>query len=297
MPARSPAKGKKFARALKALGPYASELSRHLVQAQEEERKRISRELHDGTGQGLMVLRLYLGMLASESLSPEARLKAQEALRLLDHAIEDLRRIVGRLSPRVLEEMGLLAAIRKEVRELCRSTGMLASVTIPRDPGPLGHEMEIALYRCLQEALHNIVKHSQARNFSVRLEGGKGGASLLVEDDGIGFPAKRGSRGGAFGLLGMRERVAALGGKVRISTRKEGGVSIKVVLPAPRVARFETTAKSGQTLRTMATLAPSDGRNVAQLPGPGMPRTGSARESSAPATPTHAGSPRLAAAR
>ena len=104
--------------------PEVSELSRHLLRAQEKERKRISRELHDGTGQGLMVLRLYLAMLASDGQSPESRAKIQEALQLLDHTVEDLRRIISRLSPRVLEEMGLLAAIRKEVLELAKNTGM-----------------------------------------------------------------------------------------------------------------------------------------------------------------------------
>jgi signal transduction histidine kinase len=212
-----------------------TELSRHLLQAQEDERKRISRELHDGTGQGLMVLRLYLAMLASENLDSEGRLKAQEALRLLDHTIEDLRRIIGRLSPRVLEELGLLAAIRKEVRDLCRNTGLLASLDLPRELHGLGHEAEIALYRSLQESLHNIAKHSRARNFTVRLEAADGTIGLLVEDDGVGFSAKPSSRGGAYGLLGMRERIAAIGGKVRIRSRKEGGVSIRVVLPAPRV--------------------------------------------------------------
>jgi signal transduction histidine kinase len=237
-----PDQGNKPAQALKALGPYASELSRHLVRAQEEERKRISRELHDGTGQGLMVLRLYLGMLASESLTPEARLKANEALRMLDHTIEDLRRIIGRLSPRVLEEVGLLAAIRKEVRELGKRTGMLVTADLPRSLGPLDHETELALYRSLQEALHNIAKHSRARNFTVRLEAGNGFVCLLVEDDGVGFSARRNPRGQAFGLIGMRERVAALGGKVRIRSRKAGGVSIRVMLPVPRAALRQLAA-------------------------------------------------------
>ncbi|PYT52536.1 MAG: histidine kinase, partial [Acidobacteria bacterium] len=104
--------------------PEVLELSRHLVQAQEEERKRISRELHDEAGQGLMVLRLYLGTLVSESPNPELRMKIEEAMSMLDLTIGDLRRIIARLSPRMLEELGLMAAIRKEARELSKSTGM-----------------------------------------------------------------------------------------------------------------------------------------------------------------------------
>ncbi len=136
--------------------PEVLELSRHLVQAQEEERKRISRELHDEAGQGLMVLRLYLGTLVSESPNPELRMKIEEAMSMLDLTIGDLRRIIARLSPRMLEELGLMAAIRKEARELSKSTGMRPRLILPMGFGELDHEIEIALYRSVQEALHNV---------------------------------------------------------------------------------------------------------------------------------------------
>src|SRR5437763_13124277 len=129
--------------------PEVLELSRHLVQAQEEERKRISRELHDEAGQGLMVLRLYLGTLVSESPNPELRMKIEEAMSMLDLTSGDLRRIIARLSPRMLEELGLMAAIRKEARELSKSTGMRPRLILPGF-GELDHEIEIALYRSVQ---------------------------------------------------------------------------------------------------------------------------------------------------
>jgi two-component system sensor histidine kinase NreB len=210
-----------------------AELARHLIGAQEEERKRISRELHDGTGQGLMVLRLYLAMLASESQTPESLLKIQEALKLLDNTVEDLRRIIGRLSPRTLEELGLVAAIRKEARDLSRNTGMKAQLDLSPDLDPINPEIEIAIYRSLQEALHNIAKHSEARNFTVHLTKADGSLCLLVEDDGVGFSRKRNSGGRTFGVLGMRERIAVLGGKVRIHSVKGKGTQIKVTLPQP----------------------------------------------------------------
>jgi signal transduction histidine kinase len=211
-------------------GTTDSELSRHLLRAQEEERKRISRELHDGTGQGLMVLRLYLGMLASESQSLESELKIQEALKLLDHTIEELRRIIGRLSPRTLDELGLLAAARREARGLSRSTGLTARLDLPKEL-VLEHEVEVALYRSLQEALHNIAKHAQARNFVIRIESSRGLVRLTVEDDGVGFSGKSNSRGRSFGLLGMRERIAALGGRVRLHSRKGMGTRLSIALP------------------------------------------------------------------
>jgi signal transduction histidine kinase len=217
-----------------------SELSRHLLQAQEEERKRISRELHDETGQGLMVLRLYLGMLAGDSHRPQLKLKVEEAMTMLDRTIGDLRRIIARLSPRTLEELGLLAAIRKEVRELAKHTGMRAQVDLPEALGEVDHEIEIAIYRSVQEALHNIAKHSQARNFSLRVESQRGGLCLLVDDDGIGFSGKGNPRRQSFGLLGMRERIAALGGTVRVRSRSGRGTRLRIMLP---VAQANGTRK------------------------------------------------------
>jgi signal transduction histidine kinase len=215
--------------------------------AQEEERKRISRELHDGTGQGLMVLRLYLGMLAGDQASVESQTKVQEALRLLDHTIEELRRIIGRLSPRSLEELGLVAAIRKEARNLSRNTRLKARLDLPRELA-LDHESEIALYRSLQEALHNIAKHARARSFVIRIEQANGRVRLSVEDDGIGVSAK--SRPGArgFGLTGMRERIAALGGKVQWRSRRAGGTRLVVELPESTMPARMSGSEAGHEL-------------------------------------------------
>jgi signal transduction histidine kinase len=235
VPSKSPSRGGKTVPELNAPAAQVTELSRHLLRAQEQERKRISRELHDETGQGLMLLRLYLGMLASASEDPECYLKVQEAMRLLDRTIGDLRRIIARLSPRTLDELGLLAAIRKEARELSKNTEMKAQLELPESLGNVDHEIEIAIYRSVQEALHNIAKHSQARNFLVCLEIEGGLVRLLVEDDGEGFSRNGSSRGRSFGILGMRERIAALGGSVRIRSRKGRGTRVNVMLPAPQM--------------------------------------------------------------
>ncbi len=236
MSRRVPFRGRNPIREQNAPGAQTSGLSRHLLLAQEEERKRISRELHDETGQGLMALRLYLAMLASESPSPGSRPKIEDALGMLDRTIEDLRRIIARLSPRILEELGLLAAIRKEARELSKNTEIKAQLRLPQALDQLDHEIEIAIYRSVQEALHNIAKHSQAKNFSVQVEINNGRVDLLVEDDGIGFSGKDRTRGQTFGLLGMRERIAGLGGTVRIHSRKGQGTRLRVMLPLPHAA-------------------------------------------------------------
>ncbi len=244
------------AKSRKASAPLgqASEISRHLVRAQEEERKRIGRELHDGTGQGLMVLRLYLGMLGAGSLDSEAQFKVQEALGLLDNTIEDLRRIIGRLSPQTLERLGLLPAIRKEVREISRNSGIKAALDLPRSLGAVDLEIELALYRSVQEALHNIAKHSQAKNFRVRLQATHETLHLLVEDDGIGFSKKKISQGNGFGLWGMRERVAALGGKVRVNAHPDKGTQLRVTLPTAAGPEAGVAGRSGSRLISTSEL-------------------------------------------
>lgn len=242
MPTRTRSKAVKPAR--ETAPAQLSELSLHLLRAQEEERKRISRELHDETGQGLMVLRLYLSMIASQCGGAEAETKVQEAMTMLDRTIGDLRRIIARLSPRTLDELGLLAAVRKEARELTKNTGIKGKLFLPEDLNGVDHEFEVGIYRAVQEALHNVAKHSQAQNFLVRLEVEQGELQLLVEDDGIGF-SRGDSHRGSFGLWGMRERVAALGGTVRVRSRNGRGTRVRVMLPAFRKPPQKRTNASG----------------------------------------------------
>jgi len=209
---------------------HAAELSRQLLKAQEEERSRISRELHDETGQALMVLRFHLEMLAGDASSKEHRSKIQEALEVLDRSIEGLRRIIARLSPRVLEELGLVAAIRRQAELLVRQTSIKPHLDLPEDFEPLDHDIEVVLYRSAQEALHNLAKHAHARNFTVRLAPAGNKVCLEIEDDGIGF-STRNVRERGFGLTGMRERAAALGGSVKVHSEKGKGTHIRILLP------------------------------------------------------------------
>lgn len=206
------------------------DLSRQLLNAQEEERRRISRELHDETGQGLMVLRFQLEMLASDAKGHEEKAKIQESLELLDRTIEGLRRTIARLSPRVLEELGLLAGIRREAQVVSRHMGIEGDLQLPEEIQPLSRELEVAIYRSVQEALHNIAKHSQAHRFSVKLEIGSSKVTVQIEDDGVGFSPKT-ARDRGFGLEGMRERAAALGGSVSVRSGQEKGTRIRLVFP------------------------------------------------------------------
>ena len=146
-----------------------AELSGHLLKVQEEERKRISRELHDETGQALMVIRLYLGMLDKAVTTRSAKAKIQELLEVVDRTIEGIRRIIGRLSPLVLQELGLIAAIRKEAKDLAKSSGVNARVAVSDDVGRVAPEVETAIYRVVQESLHNVAKHSNAHGVTIEM--------------------------------------------------------------------------------------------------------------------------------
>ena len=209
------------------------ELSRQLLQAQEEERGRISRELHDETGQALMVLRFHLEMLSSETRSGEQKAKIQESLDLLDRTIEGLRRTIARLSPRVLEELGLMAAIQRQAQLLAKHTGIQSHLDLPESMESIDHDLAVALYRSVQEALHNVAKHSRAKNFTVRLTMSKNRISLQVDDDGIGF-VPRSSQQKGFGLTGMRERTAALGGTMKVRSQAEKGTRIQIAFQLER---------------------------------------------------------------
>lgn len=209
-----------------------AELSGHLLRVQEEERKRISRELHDETGQALMVIRLYLGMLESDLSSLSSRAKVFETLEVVDRTILGIRRIIGRLSPLVLQELGLTSAIRKEAKDLEKNNRVETRVAISDEVGRLSPETETALYRIVQEALHNVAKHAQATHVNVVMERQNDGIHLLVEDDGVGIFPKSNFRGNSFGLAGIKERVGMLGGKVRVTSLKGQGTRIEITVPA-----------------------------------------------------------------
>ncbi len=209
-----------------------AELSAHLLRVQEEERKRISRELHDETGQALMVIRLYLGMMESGITKRNARGKIRETVEVVDRTIEGIRRIIGKLSPLVLQELGLIAAIRKEAKGLAKTTGVKTRVLITHEVGRLAPGTEQAIYRVVQEALHNVAKHAQARNVSVQITREEQKVQVVVEDDGIGIQTRGSSHDRSFGLAGIKERIAMLGGVARVISAKGKGTRIEITVPA-----------------------------------------------------------------
>jgi signal transduction histidine kinase len=219
-----------------------AELSAHLLRAQEQERKRISRELHDETGQALMVIRLYLGMLEASVTARSSKAKIHETLEVVDRTIEGIRRIIGRLSPLVLQELGLIAAIRKEAKDLAKSTGVKARVAVSDSVGRLVPEVETAIYRVVQEALHNVAKHANAKSANIHMTRDHGLLHLSIEDDGGGINPVVNPQRPSFGMAGMRERISALGGTMQVKSRRGQGTRIEVSVPVPETFEQETAA-------------------------------------------------------
>jgi len=179
-----------------------------------------------------MVIRLYLGMLESNVAAPSARAKIRETLDVVDRTIEGIRRIIGRLSPLVLQELGLIAAVRKEAKDLAKSAGVKARVTVSADFGRLSTPLEATFYRTVQEALHNVAKHANATSVNIAMKRENGSVCLLIEDDGVGLSSQKPNPGRqTFGLAGMRERIANIGGKMKVTSSRGRGTRIEVIAP------------------------------------------------------------------
>jgi PAS domain S-box-containing protein len=230
-------------RELRRAEEQRAQMFTRLVLAQEEERRRIARELHDQLGQHMTALRLTLETL--ETLSSdhdEVRMRVetlQDLARQLDH---DIAFRVWELRPAVLDGLGLAAALTEYAGNWSKRFGIRAALHMTRPVDErLASEVETTLYRFAQEALNNVVKHAQASRVDVVLEHGHDHVSLIVEDNGVGFdPPEAERRLGGFGLLGMRERAALLGADFQIESAPGEGTTMILRVPvtvASRVTR------------------------------------------------------------
>jgi two-component system sensor histidine kinase NreB len=196
-----------------------------------------------------MVIRLYLGMLdGTAGSSVELRKKIGETVNVVDQTIEGIRRIIAKLSPLVLEELGLIAAIRKEAKDFTKRTGVRTRVAVSDSVGRLSNQTETAIYRVVQEALHNVAKHAQAKNVTVQMARKDENLVLVIQDDGVGI-SNGPVVGRNFGLSGMTERVAMLGGAAKVVSAKNKGTRIEVKVPVTQRAPDERGHNKGGELR------------------------------------------------
>jgi PAS domain S-box-containing protein len=212
-------------------------LSNRMMTMQDEERRRIAREIHDGLGQELAAAKMILdGILAKDS-SPLMRQASVEASQLIDRAIQQVRTISHLLHPPLLDEVGLISALRWFLEGLSERSGIHVALEVdPPDPGRLKSELETAIFRIVQEALTNMFRHSGARNGSVTLISKDGNIVVTVRDDGKGIEEQviqlRPESVGV-GIGGMRQRVTELGGSLRLANANPGTI-VEVIIPAVR---------------------------------------------------------------
>lgn len=216
-------------------------LAAHMLEVEERERRRISRELHDEAGQLLLYLRLRLEQ--AERAAPEASGAVGEALaearELAGQTVLEIRRILSDLSPAVLEQLGLGAAVRQLVNRFREMHGIRAVLNMPK-LRPLPKQTELVVYRLVQECCNNVARHSEASKVNLSLRAADGVLRLRVEDDGVGFRLNEAlARRESFGLAGMRERVALMGGRFTLESRPGRGSRVCIELPLPEEGESE----------------------------------------------------------
>jgi signal transduction histidine kinase len=208
----------------------ASDSLRRVVEAQELERRRLARELHDETGQALTSILLGLKALEERTDDPDSRAATEELRELVVSTLQDVRRLAVELRPSALDDFGLVAALERLAASFAEQTGIAVDFQTALADERLPEEVETALYRIVQESLTNVVKHARARRVSILLARKNGAVKAVVEDDGEGFdPGEKTDDG--FGLVGMRERLALLGGRLEVESAREAGTTIAAEVP------------------------------------------------------------------
>jgi signal transduction histidine kinase len=202
---------------------------RRVVEAQEAERKRLARELHDETGQALTSILLGLKPLERASASEEAA-AATSVRDLVVSTLQNVRRLAVELRPSALDDFGLVPAVERLADTFREQTGLEVDLEAHLPSERLPNEVEIALYRIIQEALTNIVKHAAASRVSILLTERDSGVAAIVEDDGVGFDPAADAPDG-LGLVGMRERVGLVGGRLHVESGAETGTSVVAEVP------------------------------------------------------------------
>lgn len=224
-------------------------MSARILELQDSERRRIARELHDSVGQFLVGLKINLSQMQSVKGEKSAKL-LRETLDLTDYALQEVRTISHLLHPPLLEELGFISAARWYVDEYGKRSQIHVSLRIENSIGRLPREIEVALFRVLQESLTNVYRHAAARSVDIGIAAENGFVVLTVADDGKGIPLDVLSRfdsGAApgIGLAGMRERLAEFGGTMHVHSSSEGSV-VEATIPThlPTAVRGATAGTS-----------------------------------------------------
>jgi signal transduction histidine kinase len=219
-------------------------LSLHLQQVREQERTRISREIHDELGQALTALKMDLAQLVTDThdVHPGAPARPESlarAIPMVDHMIASVRRIATELRPQILDDLGLLPALEWQAQDFGTRTGITCGFRCTGTPAGLDAERSTALFRTVQETLTNVARHAKATHAQIHLRFGRRAVALDVRDNGRGMRGPRTNGSGrtelrtGLGLIGMRERAAAFGGTLTIHSTPHTGTRVQVRIPLP----------------------------------------------------------------
>ncbi len=209
-------------------------LSARILKAQEEERKRIARELHDDTGQALTSIAIGLKVLLEQPNPEEVRRYVSELLDLTHQALDGVHRMALELRPKTLDDLGLIPALRWHLGEWSRKLGIASELNVEGWTDRLPAHVETAIYRVIQEALTNVAKYSRASKVQVTLSKADGYLRALVEDNGVGFEPHKLLEGTSFkslGLFGMQERMALVGGTLKVDSALGRGTRVELKVP------------------------------------------------------------------
>ncbi len=211
-------------------------LAAQLQKVREEESLRIAREIHDEMGQAMTSLKIDLLWLEKKLSNSEKRIepllsKLQSMVEVTDSAIKSVRRICTELRPRILDDLGLGAAIEWQAREFEKRTGISCELQMPKQPPALSEDRATAIFRILQEILTNVARHARATRVLIQLRQAAGNITLIVHDNGCGIEEIKLNGTKSLGLLGMRERALAVGGHINIVGAPGKGTSVSVRIP------------------------------------------------------------------
>lgn len=219
--------------------------SRRLIEAQESERSRVSRELHDQVGQVLTAVKLNLHALRRSCTAPEVLSSIEDNMKVIDEAVDQVRDLSVDLRPMLLDDFGLVVAVRWYLDRQAKSCGVRSDFTTRSlsEDDRFPSELETACFRIVQEAVTNVAKHARATRVSVVLERAGQDLILLISDDGAGFDMKTLRTSGAtLGLRSMEERVQAVGGSITIDSAPNRGTAICARIPIPCPQRLPVSA-------------------------------------------------------
>jgi PAS domain S-box-containing protein len=213
-------------------------LAGRLIDAQEEERKRISRELHDDLNQKLALLAIDAGshVLAPPSSADQTREKFRDFQTRVVRLSEDVRQISHRLHPSILEDLGLTAALQELCEEFSAREGIEVVFEQEAVPKALPVDVASCLYRVSQAALHNVIKHSRANRAELKVSGGSEGIRLRIHDTGVGFDSESGSPRNGLGIVSMKERVRLAQGQFSIYSQPGQGTTVQIFVPLSKKA-------------------------------------------------------------